>query len=87
MSQKNVELVVGKLATDEDFRIAFREDPARTFRELIANGLDLTCAEIAALCATDCAALERAAEALDPRLQRASLKARRTRPNPDERSA
>lgn len=86
MSQKNVEIVVGKLATDEEFRLAFREDPARVFRELTMSGLELTCAEIAALCATDCAALERAAEALDPRLQRASLKARHHRP-PDERSA
>jgi hypothetical protein len=74
MSQKNVEIIVGKLATDEDFRRLFRSDPDRTVRDLIERGTELTRSEAAALVVTDTRAFERVAEALDPRLQKASLK-------------
>lgn len=74
MSQKNVEIIVGKLATDEDFRRQFRSDPDRTVRELVDRGIELTPSELAALVSTDARAFDRIAEALDPRLQKASLK-------------
>ena len=74
MSQKNVEIIVGKLATDEDFRRLFRSDPDRAVRELMDRGTELTPSEVAALLSTDVGVFERVAEALDPRLQKASLK-------------
>lgn len=79
MSQKNVEIIVGKLATDEDFRRLFRSDPDRTVRDLIESGTELTRSEVVALVAIDARAFERVAESLDPRLQKASL---RTGPSP-----
>jgi len=74
MSQKNVEIIVGKLATDEDFRRQFGSDPSRTVRELIERGTELTPSEVAALLSTDTRVFDRVAEALDPRLQKASLR-------------
>jgi len=74
MSQKNVEIIVGKLATDEDFRCQFGSDPSRTVRELIERGTELTPSEVAALLSTDARVFDRVAEALDPRLQKASLR-------------
>jgi hypothetical protein len=74
MSQKNVELIIGKLATDEEFRLLFRADPDRTVKELVERGTELTRSEVAALVATDTRAFEKVAESLDPRLQKASLR-------------
>lgn len=74
MSQKHVEMIVGKLATDEDFRRQFRSDPARAVSELTARGLELTPSEMSSLLATDAGIFDSIAEALDPRLQKASLK-------------
>ena len=73
-SQKNVEIIVGKLATDEDFRRQFGSDPDRTVRELVDRGTELTPLEVSALLSTDTRVFDRVAEALDPRLQKASLK-------------
>jgi len=42
MSQKNVELIIGKLATDEEFRLLFRADPDRTVKDLVERGAVLT---------------------------------------------
>jgi hypothetical protein len=74
MSQANVERIVGRLATDEDFRRQFHEDPAGLVRGLTEHGLELTRAEIAALVTLDPLTFERLADALDPRLQKASLR-------------
>ncbi len=74
MSQANVERIVGRLATDEDFRRAFHEDPPKVVRELAERGLALTRAEVAALAALDPLTFERLADSLDPRLQKASLR-------------
>ena len=73
MSQKNVEAIIGKLATDEEFRHRFETDPARTVLELVDHGLCLTPAELSALVATDVTKCERFAADIDPRLQKASL--------------
>ncbi len=80
MSQKCVELIFGRLATDEELRREFRRDPLATLAKLAACGVELTKAEREALLATKCALFERLAETIDPRLQKASL-----RPNPDAR--
>ena len=74
MSQANVEKIVGRLVTDEDFRRAFHEDAEGVVRSLTERGCELTRAEIATLVALDPATLERFADSLDPRLQKASLR-------------
>lgn len=74
MAQRNVEYVIGRLVTDEEFRRGFLEEPAGTLDALVALGVGLSRAEVAALIATDRTLWNRVAEALDPRLQKASLK-------------
>lgn len=74
MSQANVERIVGRLATDEDFRREFRVDPVRVVRDLAERGVELTRAEISTLVVLDPRTLESFANALDPRLQKASLR-------------
>lgn len=74
MSQRNVESIIGRLATDEEFRRLFNTDRERTIQAEMERGTDLTRSEIAALVATDVSVFDRVAEALDPRLQKASLK-------------
>jgi hypothetical protein len=71
--QRIVELIIGRLLTDEQFRTEFLNDPARTLDEAGARGLELTRTEIAALIATDRTLWMRAADLLDSRLQKASL--------------
>ena len=73
MSQRSIEIVVGRLMTDEAFRDAFLRDPPRTLEELIEAGLALTDLEVRALIGTQAALWARVADELDPRLQKASL--------------
>jgi len=80
MSQANVERIVGRLATDEDFRREFQSDPAGVVRGLVERGLELTRAEVATLVVLDPLTFARFADALDPRLQKASLRAPATAP-------
>jgi len=70
MSQRNVELVVGKLATDEDFRRRFAAGPEAALAEAAAAGLELTPVEQRALLDLEMDACERFAACLDPRLQK-----------------
>ena len=74
MSQKCVELIFGRLATDEELRREFCRDPLGTLGKLAACGVELTKAERDALLATKCALFDRLAETIDPRLQKASLR-------------
>lgn len=80
MSHRNVEMIIGRLATDEEFRRLFRTDRERTIREEMDRGTELTRSEISALVSTDVHVFERVAEGLDPRLQKASLKSDRFPP-------
>jgi len=73
MSQQCVEIVIGKLATDEAARRQLRRSPERWIEELRAAGLQLTAIEAAALAGLDPAACERFARTIDPKLQQASL--------------
>lgn len=73
MAQRIIEMLIGRLITDEGFREEFLAAPARTLAALAGQGLDLSQTEIAALLNTSPAVWERAAEALDPRLQKVSL--------------
>jgi hypothetical protein len=73
MSHRGVEIVLGRLATDEAMRQRFRQSPEVALRELLALGVELTAIELAALQSLDPSALHRFAQALDPRLQKAVL--------------
>lgn len=85
MSQKCVEMIFGRLATDEELRRDFRRDPLETLVKLAACGAELTKAEHDALLATNGALFERLAETIDPRLQKASLRSHPARRPDDER--
>jgi hypothetical protein len=76
MSHRGVEIVLGRLATDEALRGRFAAQGRRMLEELIEQGLELSAVERAALEALDRKALERFAAALDPRLQKAAMTAR-----------
>jgi len=73
MSHRGVEIVLGRLATDEATRQKFRQSPTRTLRELIDMGLELSAVELAALESLNAEAVYRFAQALDARLQKAVL--------------
>lgn len=73
VSQRIIEVVIGRLITDESFRAEFTAAPERTLLELAERGLELSRTEIAALVGTDPVVWARAADALDPRLQKVSL--------------
>jgi hypothetical protein len=74
--QRSVEVLVGRLITDEEFRSAFRRDPRGTLRAAAEWGLELTASELQALVAADHGMWDRFAEEIDGRLQKASLKPR-----------
>ncbi len=74
MSQRSVEQVIGRLATDEDFRRRFEAERETVLRELIASGCELTPVEIRALLDLNFSACRRFARCLDPRLQKISLR-------------
>jgi hypothetical protein len=75
VTQRSIEVVMGRLMTDEEFRGQFRRDPHEALTGLVECGAaDLTRAEIAALVAMDSDFWERAAAEIDPRLQKANLK-------------
>jgi hypothetical protein len=74
MSQRSVEAVIGRLATDEAFRTRFQEDRAAVLAELDAQGVQLTPVERQALADLDFSACEHFAERLDPRLQKVCLR-------------
>jgi len=70
MSQRSVELAIGRLATDEEFRRRFETSREAALEELIASGVPLTPVEHRALLDLDVAACQRFAQRLDPRLQK-----------------
>ena len=65
MTQRNIEMVVGRLVTDAEFRETFVSDPHRALGRLLERGVHLTHVEIAALIATDPALWGEVAEELD----------------------
>ena len=72
--QRNIERLIGRLATDEDFRSAFQRNPQQTLIDAADWGLDLSAIEVDAMLATDQKLWDRIAAELDSRLQKASLK-------------
>ena len=77
MAQRSIEILIGRLVTDEAFRSAFRTDPAATLIGFVESGYELTPLEIDALRATPAAVWEFVAERIDRRLQKASLSKQR----------
>jgi len=75
MSQKTVQLVIGRLLTDEELRIRFVEQPLETLTELKDQGFELTRDEIEAIVQSDPEIWPSMARRIHPRLQRCSLRA------------
>jgi hypothetical protein len=74
MGQRSVEILIGRLVTDEELRRRFVAEPRETIRHEQLRGLELSAAEIEALVTSSVALWETLAAILDPRLQKASLK-------------
>jgi hypothetical protein len=74
VAQRIIEMLIGRLITDEQFRREFLADPETTLSALCERGLELSRTEIAALLNTDATLWARIADGIDPRLQKASLR-------------
>jgi hypothetical protein len=74
MSQRNVELLIGRLLTDEEMRRQFMRTPARAIEEFCRKGWELTQGEIDALIATEATMWAELASRIPSRLQRCSLR-------------
>jgi hypothetical protein len=73
MSQRTVQLIIGQILTDEEFRSSFLDQPTATLTALRDRGLELTNVEIDALAQTDRRFWAVGAEWIDTRLQRCRL--------------
>jgi hypothetical protein len=73
MTQRCVEIAIGRLVTDEELRLRFERDPRGTIAALEAEGLNLAPVERAALLSVEARILGRFARVLDPRLQKVNL--------------
>ena len=73
MAQRTVQLIIGQILTDEEFRADFLERPLETLTSLRERGVDLTHIEIEALAQTDRRFWLIGAEWVDARLQRCRL--------------
>jgi hypothetical protein len=74
--QRSIEVLIGRLITDEEFRKAFVKDPHGALAAADDWGLQLSHHEIAALVATERTLWGQVADRIDPRLQKASLRRR-----------
>ena len=73
VSQRNVEALIGRLATNPIVRRRFADDPAAVLREFQGEGYELTAIELDALAATDPDAIRSFAESIDRRIRRADF--------------
>ncbi len=76
MAHKTVQLIIGRILTDEELREQFMASPAETLTSLRELGFDLTSAEIAAISQTDRQLWESGPRWIDSRLQRCRLAGR-----------
>lgn len=76
MAQRSIEILIGRLVTDEELRERFVVAPLETLRFEQQQGLELTAAELDALLASPLSLWTRLAALLDERLQKASLRKR-----------
>ena len=73
MSHRRVEIVIGRLVTDDELLTRFLTAPEEVLRALSAEGLELTPIEFASLAASAGPAWRALARSLDARLCKASL--------------
>ena len=66
MAQRNIEILIGRLITDEAFRSTFCNDASATLARFIEAGHELTTTEIAALTTTSADVWTLVAEQIDP---------------------
>ena len=76
MSQRTVELVIGRLLTDEELRLRFAHEPLATLADFCERGFDITRGEIDALLQIEATVWGQTADRIHPRLQRSSLRAK-----------
>lgn len=70
VSQRNIELLIGRLLTDDAFRLAFVQNLAETLAAFIDSGHELTAQEIHALMSNSPLLWSEVAAELDPRLRK-----------------
>ncbi len=68
---RNVETLIGRLATDSGLRQRFADNPQAVLCTLVEQGIELTPVELEALAVTDPRALDTFAQTLDRRLRKA----------------
>jgi hypothetical protein len=73
VAQRSIEILLGRLLTDEAFREAFLVNPSTVLQLFCEAGHELTLLEINALVATPPELWSEAAREIDPRLQKANL--------------
>jgi hypothetical protein len=73
VARRSVEILIGRLITDEAFRSAFFADANVALAGFVESGHELTHLEMSALSATPFTVWERAAEAIDSRLQKVAF--------------
>src|SRR2546425_4646350 len=74
MTQQSVEILIGKLLTDEELREAFEQNPHAVLVWLLRQGLPLSRLEMEALTSIKPSDLSGLADIIDRRLQKASLR-------------
>ena len=74
MTHENVEILIGKLVTDEELREAFQQNPHAVLTWLRHQGLQLSSLEMEALTSISPSELNALADRFDGRLQKASLR-------------
>src|SRR5207237_8230705 len=74
MTQQSVEILIGKLLTDEELREAFEQNPRAVLVWLLRQGLQLSRLEMEALTSIQPSDLSGLADLIDRRLQKASLR-------------
>ena len=74
MTHQSVEILIGKLVTDEELREAFQQNPHGVLMWLLRQGLQLSRLEIEALKSIKPSDLSGLADMIDRRLQKASLR-------------
>ena len=79
MTQQCVEILIGKLLTDEELREAFGQNAQGVLVWLLRQGLQLSRLEMEALTSIKPSDLSGLADMIDRRLQKASLRGRRGR--------
>jgi hypothetical protein len=73
VAQRSIEVLIGRLITDEEFRDAFLANRVLALQTFVEGGHELTCVEVSAIHATPAKLWRIVANQVDPRLQRARL--------------